>query len=150
MRTAFGALIYFGLVFGAGFLFGPVRIVVLEPRVGPFWAVVCEAPILLGAMFLGARVAPRWAAVPQRVSALAVLGALALALQQVADYSIGLLLRGISIVEQLQYLRSPAGLVYVLLLGAFGLMPVAVHAVDAHVRRSRRAAGFASAKPTDD
>jgi len=44
MRIALAILLYFGVVFGAGFLLGPIRVVWLEPRFGPIIATACEAP----------------------------------------------------------------------------------------------------------
>jgi hypothetical protein len=46
MRIAAAAFLYFLAVYAAGFLFGTVRVLLLEPRMGPFAAVLCEAPFL--------------------------------------------------------------------------------------------------------
>lgn len=47
MKILAAALLYFLIVFGVGFLVGPVRVLYVEPRVGSTAAVMLEAPILL-------------------------------------------------------------------------------------------------------
>jgi hypothetical protein len=56
MKMLAAAVVYFLIVFGTGFLVGPVRVYV-EPRLGTTAAVLLEAPILLVAMAIGARIA---------------------------------------------------------------------------------------------
>jgi hypothetical protein len=46
---------YLALVFGLGFVLGPVRVMWLEPRLGAAGAVLLEAVPMLAAMFLAAR-----------------------------------------------------------------------------------------------
>jgi hypothetical protein len=52
MRIAAAAALYFTIVFGVGFLLGPIRVLWLEPLVGPTAAALCEAPFLLAAMVI--------------------------------------------------------------------------------------------------
>ena len=59
MRVMASILLYFAIVFVVGFLLGPVRILVLEPLVGPTLAVACEAPILVAVMIASSRWLPR-------------------------------------------------------------------------------------------
>jgi hypothetical protein len=47
--------LYFLIVFGIGFLLGPVRVFWLEPRLGETMATLCEAPFLLIAIVLVTR-----------------------------------------------------------------------------------------------
>jgi hypothetical protein len=62
MRIIAAAAFYFLIVFGVGFVFGPVRIFWLEPQLGETLAVICEAPFLLFAIVLAARLSrERWA-----------------------------------------------------------------------------------------
>jgi hypothetical protein len=121
------ACLYFAAVFGAGFVLGPIRVLLLEPRVGPVAAVLCEAPLLLAAMVLAARWAPRVAGVETRRASLLLIGLGALVLQQAADIGVGLWLRGIGIADQLARLATVEGRIYLLLLVLFVLMPVLVH-----------------------
>lgn len=54
-RALHAAFIYFAIVFGAGMLLGPPRVLWLEPWLGKTLAVLAEAPLLIFAMSLGAR-----------------------------------------------------------------------------------------------
>lgn len=123
MKIALATLTYFVTVFGIGFLLGPIRVLWLEPRVGPVIAVACEAPFLLVAMVLAARGVPRWLGVRRDHSSLLLIGLGALALQQIADFAVGLWLRGIGASQQLTQFTTPQGLIYAALLVAFATMP---------------------------
>jgi len=46
---------YLALVFSLGFVLGPIRVLLLEPRLGAAGAVLLEALPMLAAMFLAAR-----------------------------------------------------------------------------------------------
>ncbi len=126
MRVAAAALLYFLAVFGAGFALGPIRVLVLEPRLGVVAATLCEAPFLLLAMIAAAYWIPRLVSMPAGISAMLAVGFGALALQQVADLFVGTAVRGISVTDQWARLASPEGAIYVALLVLFALMPVIV------------------------
>ena len=115
MRVTLAMLFYFGLVFGTGFLLGPIRVLWLEPRFGPIIATACEAPFLLIAMLIAARRVPR------------VVGIGSLALLQIADFTVGFWLRGITPTEQFAQLLTGQGNVYAALLALFAIMPWAAN-----------------------
>jgi hypothetical protein len=123
MKILAAALLYFLVVFGVGFLVGPVRVLYVEPRVGTIAAVMLEAPILLVAMVMGARYAVRWSGVPWSTSALLSVGVIALALQQIADVAVAVLLRGMSVGDHLRQFATTPGMIYAALLFAFAVMP---------------------------
>jgi hypothetical protein len=123
MRTAAAALLYFALVFAAGFLFGPVRVLWLEPKLGPFLAVLCEMPFLIAAMVLAARWVPSVLTLPRTTQPLLLMGLGALALQQIADIVVGVGLRGLSLAAQFAQFATPQGAVYAAALVAFAAMP---------------------------
>ena len=54
MRIIAAAVFYFLIVFGVGFVMGPVRVFWLEPRLGETVATHCEASLLLCAIVLAA------------------------------------------------------------------------------------------------
>jgi hypothetical protein len=124
-RVLEAGCIYFAVVFGVGFLLGPVRVIWLEPELGKTVAVLCEAPFLLLAMILGARWVPGWVQMPPGVGPLIGMGLLALVLQQAADFAFGLL-RGVRPAAQFAEFATPAGIVYGTLLVVFAAMPVLV------------------------
>jgi hypothetical protein len=124
VRIIAAAAFYFLIVFGVGFVLGPVRIFWLEPRLGETVAVLCEAPFLGCAIVLAARWLPRKLRLRPNITSLAGMGVGALLLQQLADFAVGAGLRGITPAQQLAHLSTPAGLIYVALLVAFVAMPV--------------------------
>jgi len=127
MRTAASALLYFVIVFAAGFLLGPIRVFWLEPQVGPTIAVLCEAPFLLAVMAVAARWVPLKLHLGRDPTSLALMGLGALILQQVADVSVGVGLRGITFDAQLAHFGTAAGRIYAAMLLAFAVMPVLIN-----------------------
>jgi hypothetical protein len=127
IRILRAAFVYFVTVFGVGFLLGPIRVLWLEPRVGAFYAVLCEAPFLLTAILLGSRAAPRLAHLTYRAGTLPAMGIAALAMQQIADIAVGLALRGLGFREQLARFATAEGAVYAALLAVFAIMPALVN-----------------------
>jgi hypothetical protein len=123
VRILGAALSYFAIVFGAGFLLGPIRVFVLEPRLGETLATLCETPVLLVVIFHAARSLPRRFGV-STIGARAAMGFGALLLQQAADFALGSVLRGLPPAEQLAHFATPAGLIYAALVIAFAAMPV--------------------------
>jgi hypothetical protein len=123
MRILGAAFSYFAIVFGAGFLLGPIRVFLLEPRLGETLATLCEAPVLLAVIVVAACYLPHRFGL-MTPAARAAMGFVALALQQAADFALGSLLRGIPPAEQIGHFATPAGLIYAALVIAFAVMPV--------------------------
>jgi hypothetical protein len=119
---AAGAL-YFAVMFSLGFLLGPVRIFLLEPRLGPTGAVLAEAVPMLAAMRAVAPWAARLFALPARASARLGMGAVGLALLLLADTLLGWLLFGRGVEALLDPPQSWDGRLYLALLLLFLLMP---------------------------
>lgn len=126
VNTLKAALAYFALVFGAGFLLGPLRILVLEPRFGLVAAAAIELPVLIGVMVLAARWALRHFAVPGRLAHWLGIGALAVGLQQIGDLGVALALRGMSVADHLAYFSTTPGRMLLASLVVFALMPAVV------------------------
>jgi hypothetical protein len=127
MRIALAILLYFGAVFGVGFLLGPIRVMWLEPRFGPIIAAACEAPFLLIAMLVAARWVPRFLNIRRDAKTLVLVGIGALALLQIADFAVGFWLRGITPTEQFAQLLTGQGNIYAALLALFATMPWAAN-----------------------
>jgi hypothetical protein len=123
-RIILCALTYFAVVFGVGFLLGPIRVFLLEPTLGKTAAVLCEMPVLLTAMVAVARWIPARLHVQTGVWPLVFIGLAALALLEAADFFVGALLRGMTAGDQLAYLATPAGAIYLAAQGLFALMPL--------------------------
>src|ERR1700752_2176235 len=115
-------LVYFGLVFGVGFLFGTVRVLVVEPHIGEMWAELAETPLILIAIVVSAKFVVRRMPAPHRASYL-VSGAAALLLLILVEFSVVLGVRGLSLSEYFAQRDPVAGSVYVVMLGIFAAMP---------------------------
>jgi hypothetical protein len=122
------ALIYFAIVFGVGLALGPVRVLWIEPWLGPAVAVLIEAPVLVFAMTIAARLAPGWTGLRGGWASYLAVGVLALALQQIADLAVGFGLRGMTLAAQAHYFTTPPGWIYAATLIAFALMPLIMYA----------------------
>jgi hypothetical protein len=120
-----GAL-YFALVFGAGFVLGPVRLLWLVPRVGERIAELVETPIMLVVVILAARWIVRRPSVPPTRSARLGVGVVALGLLLVAEFGVVLGLRGLTVAEYLASRDPVAGTVYAVTLMVFAVMPMLV------------------------
>jgi hypothetical protein len=127
MRIASAILLYFGVVFGTGFLLGPIRVLWLEPRVGPIVATACEAPFLLMAMLVAARWVPRVLNVRRTPKNLVWIGIGSLTLLQMADFAVGFWLRGTGAAEQFGLFLTGQGRIYAALLALFAVMPWAAN-----------------------
>ena len=127
MRITLAILLYFGVVFGVGFLLGPMRVLWLEPRFGPIIATACEAPFLLMAMLIAARRVPRVLNIRRDPKTLVLVGIGSLALLQIADFTVGFWLRGITPTEQLAQFLTGQGNIYAALLALFTIMPWAAN-----------------------
>jgi hypothetical protein len=120
-----GAL-YFGLVFGAGFVLGTIRTMLVIPRFGTRMAELMETPIMFVATILAARWVVRRLAVPGKVSRRLGMGCVGLGLMLVAEFTLVLWLRGLSVGEYLAGRDPVSGTVYYVMLGAFAIMPLLV------------------------
>lgn len=117
-------LLYFAVVFGAGFLLGPIRVLWLAPRLGERSAELIEAPFMLLVIGLSSRWMARRVCRHWSTGALAAVGVLAAAAVLVADVAVGLWLRGMS-VEQVFLQRDPvSGTVYYALVLCMALAPL--------------------------
>ncbi|MGZ8287213.1 MAG: hypothetical protein ACXW27_12650 [Allosphingosinicella sp.] len=86
---AAGAL-YFLLIFLLGMALGTVRVLLIEPRVGPVGSVVLELPFMLAASWFVCGWLIRYLSVPAAVSSRAAMGALAFALLMAAELALSL------------------------------------------------------------
>lgn len=123
MRIFKAALVYFALVFGAGFLLGPIRILWVVPRLGTRTAELIEAPIMLVVVITAARWTVSRFAVPLNRTKRLALGCIALGLLLLAEFSLVPLLRHVSIKTYLASRDPVSGAVYYAELGIFAIVP---------------------------
>lgn len=101
MQILRAGVLYFALVFGAGFALGIVRTLWVVPRVGTRIAELMEAPIMLVVTVLAARWVVLRLAIPSLPSARLGVGAIALGFLLVAEFGLVPWLRGIPVKEYL-------------------------------------------------
>jgi len=123
MRVLRAGALYFAIVFGVGFLLGPIRILWIVPRVGTRTAELIEAPIMLAVSVFVARWVVRWLTIPPTFSARLGMGLLALVLMLAAELSLVLWLRRMSVRDYFAERDPVAGTAYYVVLGAFAVMP---------------------------
>jgi len=126
MQILKGALLYFALVFGAGFVLGPIRILWVVPRFGTRMAELMETPIMFVVILVAARWTIQRLALQYAVSIRLRMGSIALGLMLVAEFTLVLWLRGLSISEYLASRDLVSGTVYYVMLAVFALMPLLV------------------------
>jgi len=114
--------VYFGLVFGVGFVLGTIRVLLLVPRFGERTAELFEAPLMLAAVYIAARFITYRFPAFRRVDYL-YSGVVALILLVGVEFSVVLGLRGLSLSEYFAERDPIAGAVYVVMLMIFAVMP---------------------------
>ena len=120
------AALYFVIVFGAGFVLGPVRILWVVPRLGTRLAELLEMPIMATVMIVAARWVIRRLRVPPTPLRRLGIGLLALAVLLIAEFALVVRLRGLTIEGYLASRDPVAGTVYALMLAVFACMPLLV------------------------
>jgi hypothetical protein len=126
VRILKSGLLYFALVFAVGFMLGPVRIFWIAPRVGARTAELLEAPVMLLVSVVVARWIVRRLGVSSKLSSRLGMAALALGLMLLAEFTLVISLRRVSIRQYLAERDPVAGVVYYVTLGVFALMPLLV------------------------
>jgi hypothetical protein len=126
MEILKAGVLYFVLVFGAGFVLGGIRTLYFIPRLGTRMAELLEAPIMLVVTILAARWIVLRLALPSLLSARLGMGGIALTLLLVAEFGLVLKLRGISVREYLVTRDRVSGAVYYVMLAVFAAMPLFV------------------------
>jgi len=126
MQILKAGLLYFALVFGAGFVLGPIRILWVVPRFGTRMAELIETPIMPVVTIVAGRWIVRRLAVPSTPSCRLGIGCVALGLMLIAEFTLVLWLRGLSISEYLANRDPVSGTVYDMVLGVFAIIPLIV------------------------
>jgi hypothetical protein len=121
MRILKAGALYFALVFGAGFILGPIRILWAVPRFGTRTAELMESPIMLVITIVAARWIVRRLAVPSKMFSRLGMGCIALGFMLVAEFGLVAWLRGLSIKEYLASRDPVSGTVYYVMLGVFAI-----------------------------
>lgn len=126
MRIIKAGLLYFLIVFGAGFVLGIFRILWVDPRFGTRTAELMETPIMFVVIILASQWIVRRLAVPYTPTERFGMGCIALGLMLIAEFTLVLWLRGISISDYLVSRDPVSGTIYYVMLGVFTIMPLFV------------------------
>jgi hypothetical protein len=121
LRTA---AVYFALVFGAGFLLGTLRVLLVVPAIGTRAAELLEMPLMLAVVAVAARfVTRRFSNSIRSKAGWLQVGAITFAIVLCADVVVGVVLRGMTVWQAL-FERDPvSGAAYYLALGWLALAP---------------------------
>jgi hypothetical protein len=115
------------MVFGAGFVLGPIRVLWIEPRLGTRTAELIEMPLMLIVLILSARWTVRRFQLIT-VSARVAAGLIALTLLVLTEVTLVLWLRGLSLQQYLTVRDPVSGIAYLVMLTVFAAMPAFVRA----------------------
>ena len=123
MQVVKAGTVYFGLVFGVGFVLGTIRTLWVVPFFGTRKAELIETPIMLIVTMVAARWTVLRLSVPMMWSARLEMGCVALVLMLIAEFGLVLWIRGLSIKEYFATRDPVSGAAYYLLLMVFAIMP---------------------------
>ncbi len=122
-RILKAALVYFLIVFAVGSLLGPIRILLVAPRLGERMAELVETPLMLLIIIMTANWIVRRFHLPIRSIYRLGTGVSALIFGLVFEFGIVLTLRGLTVREYFETRDPIAAGVYYLTLVLFALMP---------------------------
>ena len=123
MRSAAAGVLYFGIVFAAGFVLGTIRTLFLVPRLGEVAAVSIEAPVILGVSWAVAGFCIRRLGVPSDLTSRLFMGGVAFALLMLAEAGVSTEIFGNSLLGFLASLTSIPGIMGFASQIAFALFP---------------------------
>lgn len=126
MRTLKAGALYFGVVFGAGFALGTIRVLWAVPTFGTRVAELLESPLMLVVVILAARWVVRRFSLPPTLAARLGAGFLALGFLLTAELTMVLAVQRLTLADYIAGRDPVAGSVYVLMLLAFAVMPLLV------------------------
>ena len=122
-RVLKAGVLYFALVFGAGFALGTIRTLWIVPRSGTRRAELMEMPIMFAVTIAAARWTVLRLSIPMMWSARLAMGCIALVLMLIAEFGFVLWIRGLSVKEYFATRDPVSGAAYYLLLIVFAIMP---------------------------
>ncbi|MGZ8374931.1 MAG: hypothetical protein ACXW4C_02695 [Nitrospira sp.] len=123
MRILQAAVLYFLMVFGAGFVLGTGRVLIVVPLLGERVAELLEMPLMLGVIVFAARWIVRYRLTAPRLSTTLSVGFLSLGITLFAELGVGMWLRGMSATEVFLNRDPVSGTAYYISLLLFAVMP---------------------------
>jgi len=126
MTVLAAGVLYFVLVFGAGFLLGALRTLLLVPRIGARKAELLESPVMLAVSYFACSWVVSWLQLPESILVRLETGLVAFALMLVAEFGLMLRLRKLTLKAYLAGRDPVSASVYYLLLLVFAALPLFV------------------------
>ena len=126
MRVLKAGVVYFLVMFGVGWILGPIRELWAVPRFGRLTGVLLEAVIMLAAMAVSARWVIRRFRVKPTFGTTISVGLVALGILVPAELAGVVWVRGLSLPEYLASFATAPGLVSLLMFVLFAAMPTIV------------------------
>ena len=126
IRTVRVGVLYFAIVFAAGFVLGTLRVLFIVPLVGIRVAELIETPFMLLISYAAARWLIDRFAIPYTIAVRAAVGAIALGLLLLAEFGFVLWLQHMTIGEYFSSRDPISGTAYLISLLVFGLFPLLV------------------------
>jgi hypothetical protein len=123
-RSVRAGLVYFAIVFAAGFALGTLRVLVVVPHIGELPAVLAELPILLGVSWVACGYAIRRYDVSAAFEARGAMGLVAFGVLMAVEYLMANVGFGRSLAEHLSRYAEPAQALGLAGQMAFGAMPL--------------------------
>jgi hypothetical protein len=123
MQVIKPGIIYFLLVFGAGFVLGTFRVVLVAPHIGHRAAELLEMPLMLIATVFAARWITRRFPEPRNSAARLGIGGIGLGLMLAGELAVGVGLRGMTVAEVILNRDPISGTAYYVSLLLFAAMP---------------------------
>lgn len=117
------ATVYFGIVFGVGFLLGAVRVPFLVPRIGERSAELAEMPLMFIAIFLAAGYVVRRYGMTISAGRWVTVGIVALGLLVCAELLLAVVLAGRGVAGYIAGRDPVSGSVYAGMLLVYAAMP---------------------------
>lgn len=124
IRIVKAALVYFLIVFGAGSLLGPIRLLFVVPRLGERVAELLEMPLMLIVIIIGANWIVRRFRLPIGLIYRLGAGVIALLLGLFFEFGLVLIVRGLTLREYFESRDQIAASAYYLTLLLFASMPL--------------------------
>ena len=118
-------VLYFAVVFLAGFALGTLRVLAIAPRIGEAPAVLLEAPLMLAISWLACGWVVRRLGTPAGLAARAAMGASAFALLMLAELAVSVLVFGRSLAAHFAGYLTSSGLIGLLAQCSFAAIPIA-------------------------
>lgn len=126
MRAVTAGLLYFALVYAAGFVLGLAREIAINPMFGKVVAVLIEAPLMIAVMTAAAIWVGRRLTVPSDPASRLAMGVTALVVLMLAEALFAKVLRGQSLEQWLSSFATTEGAISAALFLLFAAMPLLV------------------------